>query len=214
MKFQTGIYFLYILLSIGYLSYKRIKIIKARKTNLPSIHEQLKEDYLAWLVKAKQKMPNEPSEVYKYLFLTYQKPMSPVEREELFTAFINKKHTIAETSHSSLSRILSEIDTENKLDAEFVRLLYYHFLLLSIFSEEKIKLEKYSLEVIGTTNRMLDINIFIGYLNQESFDISFIHLLPEKVKELSELAKLKSIDTNIVNFFDEDPYSGIQLISE
>jgi hypothetical protein len=196
------------------LSYKQFQRIKAKKQKLSLIENKYKEDYLAWLAKAKQKMPNGPSEVYKYLFLTYQKQMSPVDREELFASFIKKKLIIEETSHSSISRIVSKINPENKLDEEFVRLLYYHFLLLSIFSEEKIKLETFPIEVIATTNRMLDMSIFKEYLNQELFDTSFKHLLPEKIKELSELGKSNPLDPNIVNFFDEDSYSGIQLISE
>ena len=211
MKFQSGIYFLYFLISIGYLSYRRARFRKARRNRPPSTDERYREDYLAWLAKAKQQKPNEPSEVYKYWFLAFQKTSDSSERDSLMIAFMEKKRAIELASRSSISNILGRLERGDRLDAEFVRILYYHFLLLSIFSEEKIRLETSSLESIEAGNRSFEMDSFREYLCRESFSIAFIDLLPEKLRQLSELSRRESIDPNIVNFFDEDIYSDIRL---
>jgi len=171
----------------------------------------MKEGYLAWLPKAKQAIPNQPSVVYKYWFLIYQKTTSPDDQDRLLGAFIEKRKAIETLSHSSLQRILSMITIDNRIDEEFVRLLYFHFILLSVFSEEKVRLETESIESIEHRNALLDMETLEMYLNQPSFDIAFRDLFPEKLKHLSDLSRKDSIDINIVNFFDEDACSGIQL---
>jgi hypothetical protein len=182
-----------------------------KEFHLPSIDQSLKNYYLGWLEKAKQQRPNEPSLVYKYWFLTLQKTSHSQEREKLLNGFIEKKHIIELVSTESLSKILCRLEFDKKPDDEFIRILYYHYLLITIFSEEKTRLENFPIEFICRSVEMMDVDTFKNYLNMESIEIVFIHLLPDKLKEISESAKHKTIDTNIVNFFDEDLFSGIQL---
>jgi hypothetical protein len=61
------------------------------------------------------------------------------------------------------------------------------------------------------TDGLFDSIKFEEHLNQEIFDIAFLDLLPGKIKQLSESSRRATIDANIVNFFDEDPFNGIQL---
>jgi hypothetical protein len=211
MKFQSGIYFFYMAVSIGYLAYRRAKIRRARKKFPHSIDDRCKEDFLAWLANAKRLKPNEPSEVYKYWFLTCQKTSDSKDRETLLNAFVEKRRAIEAASHDSMPKILGKIPPEYKPDDEFVRILYYHFLLLSIFTEEKIRLETTPIDALNIDDGVFDVNSFRDYLDQESFEIAFRDLLPGKLEQLSELSRHDSIDTNIVNFFDEDISSGIRL---
>jgi hypothetical protein len=205
---QSGLYLLFLLVSLGYLTYNRFVLSKNKKAIPPLISEKRKNEYRSWLSITRQKMPNEPSVVYKYWFLTYQKTENAEEREKLLKAFIEKKEIIQKISHDSIGRIIEKLDSESNLDQEFVRQLYFHFLMLTTFSDEKTKLEALPISKILLP---IDPNEFQEYLNQTYFDIAFIDLLPDKLKELSNYSQLKNFDANIVNFFDEDPNSGIEL---
>jgi hypothetical protein len=210
MNIDNDISYIFILFTIGFLAYKRIKVKKIVRSQ-PSNENAFKENYLTWLAKAKQKLPNEPSEVYKYWFLACQKTSSPEVRKKLLDAFIEKKRITETVSHLSISRILGKTRLDGKLDDEFVRQLYYHFLLISIFTQEKIVLETTSFVSVYDTDGLFDSIKFEEHLNQEIFDIAFLDLLPGKIKQLSESSRRATIDANIVNFFDEDPFNGIQL---
>jgi hypothetical protein len=141
--------------------------------------------YLAWLEEAKKTRPNEPSEVYKYWYLAYQKTEDSEEASKLINSFQLKKLVIELAGGAMAEDIREKMVQKGQVDDSMIKLIKIwscQFLIGIVFEEEKTKLETLPLESILSMNEMFDRKKYETYLRQEKFQVNFLELAMKKFK--------------------------------